>query len=170
MYTAKEVGDISLSGKDALVIIANSKELEGSGANEFFEGVFRHGRLAPDKHRRATEIIQSLNGGTLPTVTDAAGFTGLSERTIADLLFHSHNEIAKFYRNDKKNKEHISELKKWVEMYFQANILMFTAAKAFTPYKVKLSLMIALLEAGPILSLYEHLTEGLWNLNPIPNF
>ena len=40
MYTAKEVGDISLSGKDALVIIANAKELEGFGANEFLRAYF----------------------------------------------------------------------------------------------------------------------------------
>lgn len=46
IFKAKQIKDVSLSGREALVIISSVEDLVGSGANELLEGVFFDDRLA----------------------------------------------------------------------------------------------------------------------------
>jgi len=89
----------------------------------------------------------------------------MSERRAVEMLFEAHNEISKFYRNPKKTKDDVEELEKWVETFYQTNLLMFPVDSAFTPYKAKLFIFPKLLRAGKIHSLFEHLTEATENSN-----
>lgn len=100
----------------------------------------------------------------LPTI-ESEDVRGLSERSAVDLMFKAHNEINKFYRDANKTKDHVHELEKWVEIYYQVNLLMFPIGKAFTPYKAKLMLLPMLLITGKIRCLFDHLTEATENSN-----
>jgi hypothetical protein len=64
-------------------------------------------------------------------------------------------------------KKHIEELKRYVEIYFQCNILLFDVDfhGAFTPYKAKLLVLIRSLDSGNVYSLYDHLTEAAESSN-----
>lgn len=73
--------------------------------------------------------------------------------------------VNRFYRNKDNTKIHVGELKKWVEVYYQCNFLLFNEVKAMTPYKAKLMVLINILESGNIRSLYDHLTEATENSN-----
>ncbi len=162
LHTAKQIGDVKFSGEDARVLMAHESELQGSGAGPLFYRVLQGDLLVPHHNDRSTQILCELNDVTL--IHDAEHH-GLSELRAAELLFTSHNEISKFYRDPKKTKDDVEELEKWVETYYQSNILLFPVDKAFTPYKAKLLVFPRLLRAGNIISLFEHLTEATENSN-----
>ena len=75
------------------------------------------------------------------------------------------NRVSRFARDPRKTVADVDELNKWVEVFFHCNILLFNEVQAFTSYKSKLILLPALLEAGGVKCLYEHLTEGTANSN-----
>ena len=121
------------------------------------------------KQQISFRIVQTLVPG-LETMTDENGVVCISERTAGDLLFSSNNEINKFCRDEKKTKLDVEELKRWMEVYHHVNLLLFPENECFTPYKAKHIAMAGLLEAGNIISLFEHLTEGTENSNKGVNF
>lgn len=166
VQNAKRIGELKLSGEDAKVILANESELEGSGAGALFENVFYYDRACPRPlNPLSFEVVMGLQPD-LPTITpDDCTTPTLSERTLIELMFKSHNEIVKFYRNPKKSKDNVEELEKWVELYFQANMMLFPVDSAFTGYKAKLFVLPKLLREGNINSLFDHLTEATENSN-----
>ncbi len=94
---AKQIKDVTFSGTDALVLLADASDLAGSGANPLFEGVFFEDRLAPHHDDRAVAILSEFHPEL--TTLDSEGVTGLSEKPSMDLMFRAHNQIALFYRN-----------------------------------------------------------------------
>ena len=54
--------------------------------------------------------------------------------------------------------------KKWAEVYYQINILIFGHA-SLTPYKLKMLIFPQLVESGYIKRPFDYLCEGLENLN-----
>jgi hypothetical protein len=164
--TAKEINDVSLSGEDARVILANASEIEESGAGELLDGVLFRDRLIPHHNELSVQILKTLHAGTeLTPEIESEGVRGFSEHTVINLLFYSLNEICRFGRDESKTKSDVQVLQKWVETYYHVNLLMFPIDKAFTPYKAKLIMFPILLESGKIRCLYEHLTEATENSN-----
>ncbi len=102
---------MSFSGTDALVLLADTSDLAGSNARPLFEGVFFEDRLVPHHHDRAVAILRDIHP-EIPTL-DSEQVRGLSEKTVVDLMFKAHYQIALFYRDPEKTVEHVEELKKW---------------------------------------------------------
>lgn len=166
LQNAKQIGDLKFSGEDAKVILAHESELEGSGAGPLFENVFYYDRTCPRPlNPLSFKIVTDLHENLETIATEDGDGRTLSERTVVELLFKSHNEIVKFYRNPNKTKDHVAELEKWVETYFQTNMMLFPVDRAFTGYKAKLFVLAKLLRAGNINSLFDHLTEATENSN-----
>jgi hypothetical protein len=163
LNNAKEIAAVKFSGEDARVLIANHSQLEGSLAGPLFDGVFNYDRLVPHCNALALSILTHLHADL--ALLDSERIRGISERTAIELMFTAHNEISNFYRDPMKTNEHVEELEKWVETYYQTNLLLFPIDKAFTPYKAKLLVLPRLLRTNQIHCLFEHLTEGTENSN-----
>lgn len=127
--------------------------------NDLYSAVY----FQSNHDERAVRILQQLH----PTIntTTFEGITGLSEADAGRWLFMSLKNIMHFVRDPTKTREHVDELILWVETYYQVTILLFNRSKAFTPYKVKLTVMIRILQEGTIHALYDHLSEGTENSN-----
>lgn len=173
LNTAKEIGELKLSGEDTKVILADHTELEGSGAGPLFEKVFYYDRTCPKPLNPISfSIITALLPDTHTIAMDSSVNNQgsgqdrtLSERTVIELISKAHNEIVKFCRNPKKTVKHVDELEKWVEVYYHANLMIFPVDKAFTGYKAKMLVLPKLLRRGNIYSLFDHLTEATENSN-----
>ena len=164
---SSEIDEVSLGFKDARTLIASPEDLPDTDTVPLFKGVMRYDRAVPNCHERSIEILKELdllNDGSFVPDTEIPQ-SQPNERAITELLFHSHNMITKFYRDPSKTVADVDELIKWVEAYFHCNMLMFSDVKSMTPYKAKLVLLIELLKAGNIRSLFEMMTEVTENSN-----
>lgn len=161
---AKEVNDLKLNGSDARVLIADVEELKGSGAVDLLDGVLLFDRMAPYHNETSVQILHDLHeidNPELVPIIESHGKSGLSERAACHMLLHSHNKLSTLYRTPTITAAHVTTLEKWTESYYQANLLMFPAWEAMTPYKARLAILPWLLKSGKIRSAFEHLTEGM---------
>jgi hypothetical protein len=169
MASKRKIGEISLSGKDAAVLIADHEDLIAGGCSgdvcPMFQGVYSHNDrpLCKFSSKEITVLLE-LHGPEISQESfpgDKEG-PGISKRTLADLQFRSLNELTKMLRS--KEPFDIETYKKWVETYLQCTKALF-GPKALTPYKLKLDIIWRIVDMGYIFHPWYYLCEVGENTN-----
>ena len=165
------VGAVSLSGGSALAVIADKEELAGAKdgkISDLYHGVWGPEDIIVGSEENANvpcvNILRNwfpkLFNKDNPKQKDSNG-KFISAFDACELLRSSLNQCVLCLRAEEFNSE---TFKKWAEVYYQTNILIFGHA-GLTPYKLKMLMFPQLVESGYIKRPFDHLCEGLEKSN-----
>lgn len=156
----KAIGPVSLSGSDALVIIADHNDLHRHACSPNLTSIFE-GVILPDEpvmysraDRRAA-ILLELHPN-LVLVKNSDNWLSISRLWLAERTFKSLNECIQMYR---RRSIDIQIAKNTYESFFQSVLLLF-GWKGITPYMAKMDVLRRLVEEGHIESAWDHMTEA----------
>lgn len=157
----------TITGKQARVILEPAKNLRSNGSSAYvcsiFQGVFTYDKRVPCETTiaiNAAKVLTELHPSI--TVDNLHDFDkngpGISRRALAELHLNSLSNIIQILR---KGSMVIDIYKNWVEMYYQATLLLFGIV-GLTSYKLKLDLIWRILSdpRSHIVSTRNHLCES----------
>ena len=169
------VGAVSLAGGIALPVIADKEELAGAKdrkISDLYVGVWGPEDIIVGSEENANVPCVNILRNWFPKLfnEDNLKQKGSNDKFISafdacELLRSSSNQCVLCMRAEEFNSE---TFKKWTEMHYQINILIFGHA-GLTPYKLKMLMFPQLVESGYIKRPFDHLCEGLEKSNHLAN-
>ena len=164
----KQIKEISLSGINALAVIADKEELKSAKEGtigDLFDGVWTDDEVLMGSGEGSNEAPAKALKTLLPDLFNKRNSTGdsgfISVKDAWELLRKSLNQCAKLLRAQNFNP---AAYKRWSEIYYQTNLLIF-GESGLTSYKLKLLIMPQLVEGGFVRRPFDHMTEALEKSN-----
>jgi hypothetical protein len=159
------IGSVSLSGKDAHLILADTEAFEGSTNKvcDLYDGVW-----FPDEFAAATDkdkpfqIIKSLHPDIIKQTQHGLKIPMLHA---AELMRRSLYRCIRLLRQARSlNTFDVEKYKFWAESYYQITMCIFTK-DGLTPYKLKLCMLPQILNQNFLISPWHHMVEALEKSN-----
>ena len=164
----KQIKEISLSGINALAVIADKEELKSAKEGtigDLFDGVWTDDEVLMGSGEGSNEAPAKALKTLYPDLFNKRNSTGdggfISVKDACELLRKSLNQCAKLLRAQNFNP---AAYKRWSEIYYQTNLLIF-GESGLTSYKLKLLIMPQLVESGFVRRPFDHMTEALEKSN-----
>ena len=164
----KQIKEISLSGINALAVIADKEELKSAKEGtigDLFDGVWTDDEVLMGSGEGSNEAPAKALKTLYPDLFNKRNSTGdsgfISVKDAWELLRKSLNQCAKLLRAQNFNP---AAYKRWSEIYYQTNLLIF-GVSGLTSYKLKLLIMPQLVEGGFVRRPFDHMTEALEKSN-----
>ena len=158
-----KVSSVSLSGSEALTVIADEEELQ-EASNEItplFHGVWTdEDPVTGSGNNHFVDCVRVLKEMFPGLFRQEDG--RISMYDASELLRKSLNRCVILLRDSKNGLS--NEFSKWAEAYYQTSLLLF-GEKGLTPYKLKLMLFPSLVQSGFVATPWYHMCEGLEKSN-----
>ena len=154
---------VSLSFRDAEVILSDCTRTCEYGRTDqpLFEGVYSKETpyvYKTDQTGSTTpyNVLISLVGDLEKSFSKGIG---ISVRTLADLQFQSLYHLLEILRQRELSQADLQRCKNLYETYYQCTVCLF-GDRDLTPYKLKLDMLLRIVEKGEILPPFFYMTEG----------
>ena len=155
------VQPVSLSGRDAQLILAETEALESAGCCPLFEGVWTDETL-PTSTLETNTPAEVLCRAEYHPHFFQKNSSSISLLDASTLLFSSLNSCVRILRSCESLEKFQSKIPKfefWAETYYQTSILLFQK-DALTPYKLKLLLIPQIVGKGYLQAPWSHMVES----------